>query len=63
MIFFDHRQVVTSSSVEDDNDPNSMEGFTVVKAASIESAVEIAQSDPSLENGGTISVSQMMEMP
>lgn len=55
-------KIVTSSSVKDDNDPNSMKGFAVVKANSIETAIEIAKSDPFLENGGTIRVSQMMEM-
>ncbi len=39
-----------------------MKGFAVVKAESIEAAIEIAKSDPFLENGGTIRVSQMMEM-
>lgn len=55
-------KIVTSSRVEDDKDPNSMKGFAVVKAESIEAAVAIAQSDPFLENGGRIRVSQMMEM-
>ena len=55
-------KIVTSSSVEDDTDPNSMKGFAVVQAESMAAAVEIAQSDPFLENGGTIRVSQMMEM-
>ena len=55
-------KVVTSGGVEDDTDPNSMKGFAVVKARSMEAAVEIARSDPFLENGGTIRVSEMMEM-
>ena len=55
-------KIVTSRRVEDDNDPNSMKGFAVVKAESIEAAIEIAKTDPFLENGGTIRVSQMMEM-
>jgi len=55
-------KLVTSNSVEDDNDSNSMKGFAVVKAESIEAAIEIAKSDPFLEMGGTIRVSQMMEM-
>lgn len=55
-------KIVTSGSVEDDNDPNAMKGFAVVKAESIDAAVKIAQSDPFLENGGTIRVSEMMEM-
>lgn len=56
-------KLVTSSSVQDDNDPHAMKGFAVVKADSIEAAVKIAQSDPFLDNGGTIRVSEMMEMP
>jgi len=55
-------KIVTSGGVEDDNDPNSMKGFAVVKTQSMEAAVQIAQSDPFLENGGTIRVSHMMEM-
>ena len=56
-------KLVTSSRVEDDHDPDSMKGFAVVKTSSMEAAVEIAKSDPFLEHGGTIRVSQMMEMP
>jgi hypothetical protein len=55
-------KIVTSSSVEDDNDPNSMKGFAVVKAESIEAAIDIEKSDPFLEYGGTIRVSKMLEM-
>ena len=55
-------KIVTASSVQDYNDPNAMKGFAVVKAENIEVAIEIAQSDPFLVNGGTIHVSQMMEM-
>lgn len=36
-------KIVTSSSVVDDNDPNSMKGFAVVKTESIEAAIEIAK--------------------
>ena len=55
-------KIVTSNGVEDDNDPKSMKGFAVIKAESMEAAVAIAQSDPFLDNGGTIRVSQIMEM-
>jgi hypothetical protein len=55
-------KIVTSSSVEDDNDPNSMNGFAVVIAKDIEEAIEMAKSDPFLENGGTIRVSEMKQM-
>ncbi len=55
-------KIVTSSDVQDENDPNAMKGFAVVKAESIEAAVEIAKSDPFLGMDGTIRVSQMKEM-
>lgn len=55
-------KIVTSSDVKNENDPNAMKGFAIVKAESIEAAVKIAKSDPFLENGGTVRVSQMMEM-
>ncbi len=55
-------KIVTSSDVQDENDPNAMKGFAVVKADSIEAAVEIAKADPFLNVEGTIRVSQMMEM-
>jgi hypothetical protein len=53
-------KVITSDGVQDENDPNAMKGFAAVKAESIEAAVEIAKSDPVLDIGGTIRVSQMM---
>jgi hypothetical protein len=55
-------RTITSNDVQDENDPNAMKGFAVVKADSLEAAVEIAKSDPFLKNGGTIRVSKMMEM-
>jgi hypothetical protein len=56
-------RIVTPGGVEDDNDPDSMNGFAVIRAGGIDDAVEIAKSDPFLDMGGTIRVSQMMEMP
>lgn len=55
-------KVLTSVDVQDENDPDSMKGFAVVKAENMDDAIKIAKSDPFLENGGTIRVSQMMEM-
>ena len=55
-------KVITSNGVHDENDPNAMKGFAVVKAENIEAAFEIAKSDPDMDIGGTIRVSQMMEM-
>ncbi|MBL8019615.1 MAG: hypothetical protein JNM27_08135 [Leptospirales bacterium] len=55
-------RLVTRTEVKDDTNPDSMMGFAVVKAENLEAAVAIAKSDPFLENGGTIRVSEMMEM-
>lgn len=55
-------KLVTADLVEDDTTENAMNGFAVVKAESIEAAVEIAKADPFLAMGGTIRVSKMMEM-
>lgn len=54
--------IVTSDGTYDDHDPDSMKGFAVVKADSMEDAVGIARSDPFLDTGGKIRVSRMMEM-
>ncbi len=55
-------RIVTSDDVEDNNNPDAMKGFAIVKAGSLEEAIEIAKSDPFLENGGTIRLSQMMQI-
>ena len=55
-------KVVTSSTIEDDNNPDSLNGFAVVKTETMDEAVGIAKTDPFLNNGGTIRVSEMMEM-
>ena len=59
---FPASRIVTADGVKEDSDPNSMKGFAVVKAENIDAAVEIAKTDPFLTNGGTIRVSEMMEM-
>jgi hypothetical protein len=41
----------------------AMSGFTIVKADSMESALSIAQSCPFLEIGGSLEVSELMQMP
>ena len=39
-----------------------MNGFAVIKAENMETAIKIAKTDPFLESGDTVRVSQMMEM-
>lgn len=41
---------------------SAMSGFSVIKAESMEAALSIAKACPFLEIGGTLEVSEMMEM-
>ncbi len=54
-------KILTAGSVKDDDDPNAMKGYAVIQVDSIDSAVRIARTDPFLEYGGTIRVSEMIE--
>ena len=42
---------------------SAMSGFSIIKASSIEDALSIAQGCPFLEIGGSLEVSEMMQMP
>jgi hypothetical protein len=42
---------------------SAMSGFSIIKADSMEAALSIAQDCPFLEIGGSLEVSEMMEMP
>jgi len=42
---------------------SAMSGFSIIRADSLEAALSIAQACPFLEIGGSLEVSEMMEMP
>jgi uncharacterized protein YciI len=42
---------------------SAMSGFSIIKADSMEDALSIAQACPFLEIGGSLEVSEMMQMP
>ena len=42
---------------------SAMSGFTIIKAESLDEAIQIAQNCPFLEIGGTLEVSELMQMP
>jgi len=42
---------------------SAMSGFSIIQADSMEAALSIAQACPFLEIGGSLEVSEMMEMP
>ena len=55
-------KIVSSSGVSDDGGSNPMSGFSIVKADSMDAALEMAKECPFLEIGGTLEVAEMMEM-
>jgi len=55
-------KLITSDNVIDDEDSGSMNGFAVIMAEDMDSAISIAKEDPFLQMNGTIRVSLMMEM-
>ena len=56
-------KTVSAGGVADDGGPNPLMGYSVVKADSMEAALEIAKGCPFLEMDGTIEVAELMEMP
>jgi len=54
-------KMVSADSVSDDGGPHSLTGFSVVKADSMDAALEMAKACPFLEVG-TLEVAEMMEM-
>ncbi len=54
-------KTVTSGGVSDDSGPDPLTGFSIVKADSIDAALEMAKACPFLEMG-TIKVAEVMEM-
>lgn len=55
-------KTVSSSGVTDDGGPNPLSGFSMVKAGSMDEALEMAKACPFLETGGTLEVAEVMEM-
>ena len=54
-------KTVSAGGVADDGGPNPIMGYSVVKADSIDAAVELARGCPFIEMG-TIEVAEMMKM-
>ncbi len=55
-------RIVSSDGVSDNGGSNPLSGFSVVKADSMDAALEMAKECPFLELGGTLEVAEMMEM-
>ena len=54
-------KTVSSDGVSDDGGPNSLTGFSIVNADSMDAALEMAKACPFLDFG-TIEVAEVMEM-
>ena len=54
-------KTISSSGVSDTDESNIMTGYAIVKADSMDNAIEIAKGDPFLEMG-TVEVAEIMEM-
>ncbi len=55
-------KTVSTEGVSDDGGSNPLLGFSILKADSMEAALELARGCPHLELGGTIEVAEVMEM-
>ena len=55
-------KTVSSAGVSDDGGSNPLSGFSIVKADSMDAALEMAKECPLLEIGGTLEVAEVMEM-
>ena len=54
---------VSSDGTVIEGSSSAMSGFSIIKADSMQAALSIAQECPFLEIGGSLEVSEMMEMP
>lgn len=59
---FGKKMSVTAKGVSENTDPNYMTGFCVVKADTMEAALEIAKGDPFLSMNGTVVVAELIKM-
>ena len=55
-------KTVTSSGVADNGGSNPLSGYTVVEAADIDAACEMAKGCPILANNGSVEVAPVVEM-
>ena len=59
---FGKSKTVSSSGVSDDGGSNHLTGYSIVKAKSLDAALEMAKVCPHLDIGGSIVVAEVMEM-
>ena len=55
-------KTVSADGVADDGGSNPVSGYTLVNAADMDAACEIAKGCPILESGGTVEIAEAMSM-
>jgi len=60
---FKDTRTVNSDGTVSTGSTTSMSGYTIIEADSMESALEIAKACPFLDIGGSLEVSELIEMP
>ncbi len=60
---FKNTSTVNSDGTVTTGSTTSMSGFTIIEAHSMETALEIAKTCPFLDIGGSLEVSELMQMP
>ena len=60
---FSKSKTVSSGGVSDDGGSSPLTGYSIVKAKTLDAALEMAKACPHLDIGGSIVVAEVMEMP
>ena len=60
---FKNTSTVNPDGSTDNGSKTKMSGFTIIKADSMDAALSIAKDCPFLEIGGSLEVSELMQMP
>jgi len=63
MIPLKDTSTVSSDGTVREGGSSAMSGFTIIKADSMDAAMSIAQACPFLDIGGSLEVSELMQMP
>ena len=63
MVPYGHSHIIAPDGTATPGSAASLSGHTVIRAESIEAAVEIARSCPFLETNGSLEVAELVEIP
>ncbi len=55
--------VLTADGVSSDPSPHPIKGFSIIEADDLDAAIDLLKNCPHFEFGGTLEISEMMQMP